>query len=266
MKVGEEKTYKLAGHPCGGEKEGAESVLEVSVSYSLGGANFWQGTQEKRGYWLHVTPVGLRREEAGYTVKSFTIGAGPRGVKAFLMEVKRRTAKGDAQAVKLAQAKERELLEHVLAKNGMALAPGVELPQASAEPAPALPSGVVAGAPKPAPLSAGQVWLTKENLLALPPLGGQEGEEDPTAHVKFFDPSGSWTWYATEYDPAYQRFFGLVVGAETELGYFTLAELKEIRGAVGLGIERDRHFKPCRLSEIAPGLYPAKAGGAGHAS
>jgi hypothetical protein len=37
-------------------------------------------------------------------------------------------------------------------------------------------------------------------------------------------------------------FFGLVVGLETELGYFTLNELESVRGPMGLKIERDRHF------------------------
>ena len=38
-------------------------------------------------------------------------------------------------------------------------------------------------------------------------------------------------------------------GLEVELGYFSLAELKEIRGRFGLPIERDRHFEPCTLAK-----------------
>lgn len=257
MNIGKDKVYKLAGNPCNAGREGMESVLEVTVSYSLGGANYWQGTQEKRGYWLHVSPIGIERRD-GFTSKCFTIGSGPKGYKAFLFEVKRRTPKGDAQALALAAAKERDLIEKVLAAGGLALAEGVELPPAP-EAVPALPSGTIKDAPKPAPISAGQTWLTAEERARLPALGCAEADTDPVAQVKYFDPSGSWTWYGVEFDPKEERFYGLVVGAETEFEYFTLAELKSVRGRMGLGIERDRHFKPARLSVIAPEIYPAKA-------
>jgi hypothetical protein len=42
----------------------------------------------------------------------------------------------------------------------------------------------------------------------------------------------------------------LVVGFEIELGYFSLAELKEARGPWGLPIERDLHFEPKSLREL----------------
>ena len=85
----------------------------------------------------------------------------------------------------------------------------------------------------------------------LPPLKGQEEKGwDAIAYVKLFDPTGSWTWYATEYDPARRMFFGLVRGFEDELGYFSLDELESIRGAWGLGIERDIYFKPATLNDI----------------
>lgn len=92
--------------------------------------------------------------------------------------------------------------------------------------------------------------LTKANRDALPPLYSQDGKGDEAiAFVKFFTPDSSWTWYATEFDGE-DTFFGLVCGSETELGYFSLAELKSARGPLGLAIERDRHFKPTTLAEI----------------
>jgi len=92
--------------------------------------------------------------------------------------------------------------------------------------------------------------LTKENLKALPALYTQDGKgEDAIAHVKFFDPQGSWTWYASEFDPAERLFFGVVVGHERELGYFSLDELESFRGRFGLGIERDRHWTPRPLRD-----------------
>lgn len=95
--------------------------------------------------------------------------------------------------------------------------------------------------------------LTKELLERLPPLYSQEENPDPTVWAKFFDPCGSWTWYALEFDPAEGRFFGLVNGFEAELGYFMLAELEAMRGPFGLGVERDLYFRPCRLSDVQSG-------------
>ena len=53
------------------------------------------------------------------------------------------------------------------------------------------------------------------------------------ALLKLFTPDSSWTWYASEFDGE-DLFFGLVDGFETELGYFSLSELKEARGPLGL--------------------------------
>ncbi len=87
-------------------------------------------------------------------------------------------------------------------------------------------------------------FLTAKNLADLPPLYTHENtpaEKIPVA-VKFFTPDSNWTWYATEYDPADGRFFGLVCGHEAELGYFCRAELEAARGPLGLKIERDLHW------------------------
>jgi hypothetical protein len=91
--------------------------------------------------------------------------------------------------------------------------------------------------------------LTKELLRRLPKLYETENDPDPTVWVKFFFPASSWTWYATEFD-GQDIFFGLVDGFEMELGYFSLSELRSTRDKLGLPIERDLYFKPCRLSEI----------------
>ena len=91
--------------------------------------------------------------------------------------------------------------------------------------------------------------LTKENIEKLPPLRSTSKENDPVAVVKFFDPVGSWTWYATEYDGE-DTFFGRVDGHFSEIGYFSLNELKNHKGTFGLGIERDRNFPPTPLSKI----------------
>lgn len=87
--------------------------------------------------------------------------------------------------------------------------------------------------------------LTQEDLKRLPKLGATDGQGmKAIAYVKFFAP-GFWTWYATQFDGE-DTFFGLVRGFEYELGYFSLKELKSIRG---LGVERDMYFKPATLEE-----------------
>ena len=92
--------------------------------------------------------------------------------------------------------------------------------------------------------------LTKEVLTKLPKLYTQEEKGlEAVAVVKFFTPDSSWTWYATEFDGE-DLFFGLVDGFEKELGYFSLSELKSVKGALGLPIERDMYFKPKTLKEL----------------
>lgn len=94
------------------------------------------------------------------------------------------------------------------------------------------------------------VLLTKEVLKKLPPLYSQEEKGlDAVAVVKFFTPDSNWTWYATEFDGE-DLFFGLVDGFEKEIGYFRLSELKSVKGALGLPIERDMYFKPKSLKEL----------------
>lgn len=86
--------------------------------------------------------------------------------------------------------------------------------------------------------------MTKELEQKFPPLYSTEHKKAEEIRViaKFFDPCGSWTWFATEYDPEQKIFFGIVKGFETEMGYFSLDELESFKGRLGLGIERDIHF------------------------
>ena len=50
-------------------------------------------------------------------------------------------------------------------------------------------------------------------------------------------------------------FFGLVEGHDKELGYFSLSELEGVTGPMGLPIERDLHWQPKTLKEIASELF-----------
>jgi hypothetical protein len=93
-----------------------------------------------------------------------------------------------------------------------------------------------------------QKLLTKQDLANLPPIGSQEGKGDEAiAYVHFF--LDSWDWFAVEYNQK-DEFYGLVKGFEEELGYFSLSELQGIKNSMGLGVERDMHFKPTPLSQL----------------
>ena len=89
-----------------------------------------------------------------------------------------------------------------------------------------------------------------ESRERLPKLySNEEKGLEALAQVKFFTPDSNWTWYASEFDGE-DIFFGLVSGFEVELGYFSLKELDEARGPLGLPIERDLHFEPKTLGEL----------------
>ncbi len=105
--------------------------------------------------------------------------------------------------------------------------------------------------------------LNKELERTLPAI--KNG--DNIARVKYFTPWSNWTWYASEAsaeladgsevaltDPrARDRvdvlFWGVVFGHEKEYGYWRLSDLAEVRGPMGLMIERDPHFHPTPLDQ-----------------
>ena len=95
-----------------------------------------------------------------------------------------------------------------------------------------------------------QPLLTRELKRKLPDLYSTEEQGiDAIAIVKYFTPDSNWTWYAIEFDGK-DIFFGLAVGLEVELGYFSLSELEGVRGPWGLRIERDIFFHPKSLKEL----------------
>ncbi len=104
--------------------------------------------------------------------------------------------------------------------------------------------------------------LTEELEKQLPPLYSQEKEQDPMVICKFFHPLSPMTWYPIEGSPVDEDgyfdtnkekvdflFFGWVYSDFPEMGYFSLNEMEEIHVG-GLGMERDVHFMPTKLSEV----------------
>lgn len=96
----------------------------------------------------------------------------------------------------------------------------------------------------------GHELLDQESREKLPELySGEEKGLDAQVQVKFFTPDSNWSWFASEFDGR-DLFFGLVVGLEIELGYWSLAELEQVRGPLGLPIERDLYFEAKTLREL----------------
>lgn len=110
----------------------------------------------------------------------------------------------------------------------------------------------------------GMKLLPREIRDKLPALYSQDGKgPKAVVHVKFFTPDAQWTWYATEGESVKDdsgaeidfQFFGLVDGLEKEIGYFMLSELEQVRGKMGLPVERDLYWQPKTLQEIAPDMF-----------
>ena len=92
--------------------------------------------------------------------------------------------------------------------------------------------------------------LIPKNLLnRIPKLYETEEQNNPIAYVKLF--LDGWSWYITEISIDNNICFGYVISPfGAELGYFSLEEIKSIKGTLGIGVERDLSFKPTKLSII----------------
>lgn len=86
--------------------------------------------------------------------------------------------------------------------------------------------------------------LTEEDRIRLF-ANALADDRDPAPVVKLFTPDAGATWLISECDPDEpDRLFGLCdLGVnQPELGYVSLAEIMEVRGRLGLPVERDLHF------------------------
>ncbi|SDO12267.1 Protein of unknown function [Prevotella communis] len=97
--------------------------------------------------------------------------------------------------------------------------------------------------------------ITKEveKRLQEYPLYSQDGKKkDAICVVKFFMCGVNWTWYILEADLENKIGYGITINpaGEGEYGYVSLAELQTVKNSWGLGVERDIHFDPVKLSEI----------------
>ncbi|MDG4882021.1 DUF2958 domain-containing protein [Mesorhizobium sp. WSM4884] len=106
------------------------------------------------------------------------------------------------------------------------------------------------------------ILITDELRARLLANGAAETETDHIPVVKFFNPTGAATWLLTELDADGDTLFGLCdLGfGFPELGSVSLAELEAVKGPLGLGIERDLHFK----ARFPLSVYAEAARIAGH--
>lgn len=97
--------------------------------------------------------------------------------------------------------------------------------------------------------------LTDEIKQILPKLYSQDEVEDPVVIFKLFTPDSSFSWFileGSEEPDGDWMFFAKVTShlcSEGELGYVMLSELEQVRGALGLGVERDLYFTSKPLSQ-----------------
>ncbi len=93
--------------------------------------------------------------------------------------------------------------------------------------------------------------IPEELLNKIPDLYETERSINPICHIKIFTPDSIFTWYIIEISKEDKHTcYGYVIGFESELGYFSLKELKTIKGSLGLRVERDISFSPTALGII----------------
>ena len=99
-----------------------ENVLRLEVDYSLGGHNWYNGSSERRGYYLYCSPCNRQTKKLNngkeYTTVTETLG---KGAKILLKEVTRQSKKSEAEAISIAAEKEVMLIETVVSKYGLKL-------------------------------------------------------------------------------------------------------------------------------------------------
>ena len=101
---------------------------------------------------------------------------------------------------------------------------------------------------------------TEKQLAKIPALYSGEDTplEDKKIHMHFF--LGGSDWYATEYSPKEQIFFGFVIlngdYEMAEWGPFSFKELLDLKVSF-LEVDRDRHWKVRKAKEVEK-IYKAQ--------
>ena len=94
--------------------------------------------------------------------------------------------------------------------------------------------------------------ITPELEKTIPAFYSSEDIEldDKMVYAKFFLADADWTWYIFEYDKLRNEIFALVDGLDRELDYAYVEALEQVRGHMGLHVERDLYFTPTRFGDL----------------
>lgn len=93
------------------------------------------------------------------------------------------------------------------------------------------------------------MFSIEELRRELPTLEAIKNEPDPVVICKFSYTNLRWNWYMAAFNGE-ETFYGLNDGYPLIGGYYSLADLVNTYDDYGEPLERDKHFKPCRLSRL----------------
>lgn len=97
----------------------SEKLIEVELAYHKGGMNVFTYEMEKRGYYIHVTPMEII-DRGGYKMYAYTAFSGS---KFCIWECSRKSAKAENEAVKLVNGEYRDFVARMVSsiaqKNGL---------------------------------------------------------------------------------------------------------------------------------------------------
>lgn len=96
------------------------------------------------------------------------------------------------------------------------------------------------------------IIFTDMDKKTVPKIGANAANsaESLVFYIKLFTPWTYWTWFIAEADFETGEAFGYVHGHFKELGYFDLNEIAELKGPLGLTVERDLYFDPKKFAEV----------------
>lgn len=101
--------YYRVDHPFVGPDD--ETHMEIHVSYSLGGPNYYNGTINKRGVYAHFTPVKIENRETGFSSRVMKLGGAGAGRKLLMKELKRKSDKAGEECAAKLEAVEVQVVE-----------------------------------------------------------------------------------------------------------------------------------------------------------
>lgn len=91
--------------------------LRVDIDYNIGQYNYFTHQNERRGYYISVSPVAYSNNN-GIITESY---AAFTGVKYLLKEVTRKSTKAEKEAESIAAQIEKNLIEYVCNKNNLSI-------------------------------------------------------------------------------------------------------------------------------------------------